>query len=239
MRHSLVEARLGMVRRVAGRIHQVVKGYVDMDDVVSLGMTGLVEAAARYDAGRGVPFDTFALYRIRGAIYDGLRRMSRVPRRVQQQIAPHAGACLVDRPPRWRMIVGQRRRASKEPHAAAGRHDSHGALYMTTATDGTVRCLSLEAVVEAGRQIPCLVGETPDAALVRKRLWRHVGEAVRALPARERHFIEKCYVEGKSLVEAGQELGLSRSWSSRLHARAVDMLRDRLRDLGVEQPDDG
>jgi RNA polymerase sigma factor for flagellar operon FliA len=63
------------------------------------------------------------------------------------------------------------------------------------------------------------------------RLSARVADVLSDLPASERELIRKHYWDGKDLSEAGAELGISRSWSSRLHARAIDRIRDRLADL--------
>src|SRR6516164_7092955 len=72
---SLVEQHLPLVHAVARKVKRTLNAAVDLEDLVGYGSKGLVEAAERFDARQGVAFSTFAYYRIRGAMYDGLRTM--------------------------------------------------------------------------------------------------------------------------------------------------------------------
>jgi RNA polymerase sigma factor for flagellar operon FliA len=237
-RRKLVDENLDLVHRIASRIHEHVRSYVELNELVSMGTTGLIEAAGRYDAAHQASFRTYAYYRIRGAIYDGLRKMSHLPRRAHRLLvaARQADAYLEDlhqRPDPDAAGTGAAAGGTPRAHTA----NNLRRLYQAMCGVATVLAVSPDAPLEAGSRIPC-PSDAPDTMLARARLWRQVSEAVQALPARERHFIVKCYFEGKTLVEAGAELGLSRSWSSRLHARAVDKLRQRLMEQGAEPPDD-
>ncbi|NJM91172.1 MAG: hypothetical protein HC863_02665 [Myxococcales bacterium] len=79
---QLVEQHLDLARRAAAMVYPRVRDHVEFEELVSLGRTGLVEAASRYDAARGASFATFAWYRVQGAIIDGLRKQTTLPRRV-------------------------------------------------------------------------------------------------------------------------------------------------------------
>jgi RNA polymerase sigma factor for flagellar operon FliA len=72
----LMAAYLGLVRALAWKIHQKLPRHVELDDLVGYGCIGLAEAAKAYESQRGVKFSTFAHLRIRGAIMDGLEKMS-------------------------------------------------------------------------------------------------------------------------------------------------------------------
>ncbi len=87
IRDRLILENLHCVRHVLGRIASGLPSFVDTDNLESAGMVGLVEAAANFDASRGVAFSTFASYRIRGAIYDELRRNCPLPQHVLEQWA--------------------------------------------------------------------------------------------------------------------------------------------------------
>ncbi len=73
-RNELVLSFRPYVIRIAHAIVLTVPTYVELDDLIGWGYLGLIEAADRFDGSRGVPFRSFAHYRIKGAIYDGLRR---------------------------------------------------------------------------------------------------------------------------------------------------------------------
>src|ERR1700758_114335 len=74
-KNQLVEQHLGLVQAIARKVKKTLGARIDLDDLVAYGAKGLVEAAERYDARPGVAFTTFAYYRIRGAMFDGLRTM--------------------------------------------------------------------------------------------------------------------------------------------------------------------
>ena len=73
---QLMTDNQGLVRSLAKRIHRGLPSYVELEDLVAYGQMGLAEAAKSFDATRGHQFSTFAYYRIRGAIYDGLGKMN-------------------------------------------------------------------------------------------------------------------------------------------------------------------
>src|SRR5262245_40849715 len=72
---QLVEQHLSLVQAIARKLKKTLRTSIEYDDLVAYGSKGLVEAAERYDARPGVAFTTFAYYRIRGAMFDGLRTM--------------------------------------------------------------------------------------------------------------------------------------------------------------------
>ena len=74
-RDRLVEENVDYVRALAGQIREHLTASVDLEDLVAYGLKGLIEAADRFDPRQRVRFTTFAYYRIRGAMFDGLRRM--------------------------------------------------------------------------------------------------------------------------------------------------------------------
>src|SRR3569623_2235336 len=74
-RDSLVQQHLGLVQSVARKLRKQITARIDFDDLVGYGSKGLIEAAARFAPAHGVAFTTFAYYRIRGAMLDGLRTM--------------------------------------------------------------------------------------------------------------------------------------------------------------------
>jgi RNA polymerase sigma factor for flagellar operon FliA len=84
---------------------------------------------------------------------------------------------------------------------------------------------SLEALEEQGFDAPDPTLPVADERIDTSRLSAKLREALAALPEKERVLVTKHYWEGKNLLEAGAELGISKSWASRLHAQAVERLR--------------
>src|SRR6185436_11369037 len=79
-RQHLVDGNIPFVRSIAAKVKEQLPREIEFDDLVSYGMQGLLEAADRYDLQHGCAFTTFAYYRVRGAIFDGLRGMGWLPR---------------------------------------------------------------------------------------------------------------------------------------------------------------
>src|SRR5438045_7517774 len=79
-KQRLVADNLPFVRAIAAKVKEQLPREIEFDDLVAYGTQGLIEAAERYDPAHGTAFTTFSYYRIRGAIYDGLRGMGWLPR---------------------------------------------------------------------------------------------------------------------------------------------------------------
>lgn len=206
-------------------IYPRVKEHVDFDDLVSLGQAGLVEAASRYDAGKGASFATFAWYRVQGAIIDGLRRQTTLPRRVWAKLVALRAASdyLETQAERERGVPG--RGAPSETAATLAKvKDAISAIR-------TMYITSLDAAREQGFDAPD-ESKDPSASLRAAELAARLRKALESLPERERTLLTKHYWEGKNLVEAGNELGISKSWASRIHSQAVDRLRAQLEREG-------
>lgn len=225
-RSRLVDEHLPLVRAVAAQIKRYLPPSIELDELVSYGAAGLLEAAERYDDRHGVTFSTFAYYRVRGAIFDGLRQIGHLPRTEYARLRAHERAHeylsnLQDRE------IGARAQGGAP---ATTLEDEAEALYSALSGVVTSFVTSLEALAEAGEEFLDETADDPAERIHVRELSPRVRTALAALPEKERHFIEKHYFEGKTLLEAGQELGLSKSWASRLHARAIELLRDQLND---------
>src|SRR2546423_15128917 len=95
-RQRLVDANVPFVRSIAAKVKEQLPREIEFDDLVSYGMQGLLEAAERYDLSHGTAFTTFAYYRVRGAIFDGLPGMGGLPRgeNARLRVEERAGAFL-------------------------------------------------------------------------------------------------------------------------------------------------
>jgi RNA polymerase sigma factor for flagellar operon FliA len=87
LRNRLIERYLDVVRFTAERLHKRLPSEVDVEDLMSAGLFGLMDAIDAFDPGRGVKFETYCAPRIRGAIFDELRSMDWVPRLVRSRTA--------------------------------------------------------------------------------------------------------------------------------------------------------
>lgn len=226
-KNQLVEKHLGLVQAIARKVRRTLGGArapIEVEDLVGYGAKGLVEAAERFDARQGVAFSTFAYYRIRGAMFDGLRSMGWYSR------GDYARYRAEER-------ANEYLRSQAEREGAANAQGGVGAKPGPTAETlaEIARALSGVAAVhitslEAASRVADDSLPPVDAALDIGRLGKRVREALETLPEKERRLMDLYYFSNKTLEEAGAELGLSKSWACRLHARAVDLLRKAMGD---------
>lgn len=221
---KLVERHLDLPRRAAAMIYPRVRDHVEYDELVALGNAGLAEAAQRFDPARGVPFSAFAWYRVQGAIIDGMRRMSQLPKRVWAGlVALRAASEYLEH--RVEREAGAAKTGAPPPAGA----DALAAVKSAMSAIRTMYVTSLDAMT--GVEISSESQSAPDR-IDSQRIAAKLHDALGSLPERERALMTKHYWEGKTLLEAGAELGISKSWASRLHAQAVDRIRAIVDDDG-------
>lgn len=236
VRDSLIERHRSYVRALAVDIVKNLPASIELDELVACGDLGLIEAAERYDARRGVSFQTFAYYRIRGAIYDGLRKMGYLSRaeHTRSRFAAHANDLLEAR--------------AGDDHAGAT-----AASGATTARSRSIDDEIEEAQAIIGDLIPIYIlsldaeqsREIADRKahalenIEQEELFSLTRALVAELPADDRQFIEDVYFRELTATAAGAKLGASRSWSSRLHTRAIKHLRELMEERGLLNSNDG
>jgi RNA polymerase sigma factor for flagellar operon FliA len=190
-----------MVRALAARLRRELALAGEFDDLVAYGFGGLLEAKRRFDASRGVRFNTYAYYRIRGAILDGVRQMAPLSRRAVEDARAHAQRTPTAAPtPLDRAFT----RISASLTAAAPLHGRYG-------------------------------DQSPETILIRQESIRALLQALERLPERHRRVIRRRYFEGWALNDVAKELGISKSWASRLHAQALGKLKAEVERTGSEK----
>lgn len=217
-----------LVKFVAGRVGAGLPNSVDPGDLVSAGVFGLIDAIERFDPARGVKFETFAVPRIRGAVFDGLRALDWVPRSVRSRAreVEHAMSEL----------EGKLGRAPDDEELAAHLHLSPEEFQRWLAAIGSTTVGPLDRALAAGAEPRALSGDVPDspAAVVEEgEVRRLVRQEVRRLPEREKLVMSLYYDEGLTLAEIGGVLGVTESRVSQIHTKAVLHLRARLSASGV------
>jgi RNA polymerase sigma factor for flagellar operon FliA len=222
---QLIEENQGLVRSLARRIHRGLPPHVELDDLVAYGELGLVEAANGFDASRGHQFSTFAYYRIRGAIYDGLSKMNWY-NRSQYQAARNeqlSGEVLA--------LEGEQ----NETAPAESFEDDARWLKRTAGSLGVVYLMTHRSDEEGDRETALVDASTPTPAAVVSR--RETNEkliaSIDTLSEEAASLIRAVYFEGLTLQDAGKRIGVSKAWASRLHAKSLEQLARSLRRAGV------
>ena len=224
-RDRLVGEHVDMARRIALRVARRVPDWMSPDDLVSAAMTGLIEAADRYDGTREEPFVAFAEKRIRGAVLDELRRGDMMPRRVRQT-ARKVGATI-------RQLEQRLGRAPEDTEIAA-----ELGVSIETYRD-ELEMLTHVSFVDLSAREDRLEGETgaPDGEVERAQLVARLRQGLDALPERDAQILSLYYVEEFNYAEIGELLKVSVSRVCQLHARALARLRAEFEDV-IESEED-
>ena len=218
---ALVEQYTPFVRSIAAKAKKSFAKTIDFDDLVSYGMTGLLEAAERYDPKYGANFMTFSYYRIRGAIYDGLRGMGWVSRSEYQKIR------FEERATAYLENVANRQLGSTADHKSIT--DNVEELADQVSQLVTIYVTSLEGLEDL--QVEDKTKKAVDDRYHDVEMRDHVRDALLKLPESERKLLYLYYFKEMSLQEVGAELGLSKSWTSRRHAQAIEKRSRILQDI--------
>lgn len=212
----LIEANVAYAHALAAEVIRKLPPELERKDIQGWAELGLVEAANSFDRTRGVQFRTFAYYRIRGAIYDGLRKMGWYPKGQYQQMRFEMAANEYLKEVAW-----EAPRAGSAELQVKDLREHAGNLTMCY-------MLSLEAM--PGEPVD-QKQTSAESAVVLGEQRKNLRRSLLQLPEINRRVLEYCYFGGLTLEEIGRKLGLSRSWVCRLHAKSLAMLRKHLLHL--------
>ena len=222
---------LPIVRFLARRIHERLPQHVDIEDLVSAGVVGLMYAFSKFDPGKKVQFRSYAQFRIRGAILDSLRTLDWSPRELRRK-----GRAVEEA---IRVLTARMGHAPDEAEVAAE---------MTLALDEyqqllgdlkglEIGTLHMERNEDSGEEelayIPSRPEDDPLFNCLRGELEERLADAIQNLPDRERLVMSLYYYEEMTMHEIGLALGVVESRVSQVHASAVVHLRSALRDLAA------
>jgi RNA polymerase sigma factor for flagellar operon FliA len=222
LRNRLVVQHAPLVKYVVGRVRAGLPQNVDGNDLVSEGVVGLIDAIEKFDPGRGLQFQTYAVARIRGAIIDSLRASDWVPRSVRSRLREieRAQATL-------EATLG---RSPDDEEMAAELGVTMTELQETYARAAYTSVASLDEIGMSGEDVG---PATPGLDEADDEMKQALGQVVRQLPERDQVIIALYYYEGLTLSEIGQVLGVSESRVSQLHTRAALSLRSKLQAMSA------
>ena len=213
-----------LVDMLARQLRRQFGPYVQYDDLVSQGREALLAAARSFDADRGLVFRRWANLRVRGAMIDSVRSSGNLPRRVYRKLRAVQAADRVHE------VAAEEQAAAPpaSPEAADARlADQLGSAAMAMAL-GFLSMRSSDALETAADP-----SASAEEAVGNAEILAAVRAAIAERPEAERHLLQRHYFDDVNFDEAARELGLSKSWASRLHARAIEGLARTLRNRGV------
>jgi len=226
-RDQLIVAYSPIVKYVAGRIASRMPSHVEIADLVSYGLGGLITAVERFEPSRGVKFESYAGIRIRGAIIDGLRSMDWVPRSVRAEARKIENAISelsvrLQRAPTDDELADRLSMSAAELDAAFLRVANSKLVALdeplVTIGDGDNSRTRLDAVPDT---------DAVDASegVMATELGREIAAAIEQLPERERIVLTLKFRQELKNTEIGEILGISESRVCQIHTKAVLRVR--------------
>jgi RNA polymerase sigma factor FliA len=229
IRDRLILTYAPLVKYVAGRLGSGLPAHVDEGDLVSYGLLGLIGAIERYDPGRDIKFETYAIARIKGAIIDELRALDWVPRSVRSR-AREIERAIAELEAKLGTAPTDEEIAAKIGITVTELEDS-----LTDISRSSIAALDeLWSVSGDGDQVSLLdtiedtTGPRPAEALDVTETREALADAIARLPEREKLVVTLYYYEELTLREIGEVLGVTESRVSQLHTKAILRLKARL-----------
>lgn len=233
LRERLILHYSPLVKYVAGRVGVGLPSNIDQSDLVSYGIFGLIDAIEKFDPGRAIKFETYAISRIRGAIIDELRAIDWIPRSIR------AKAREVERA--YATLESRLQRTPSEPEVAAELDVTIEDLHRIFGQVSFVNVVALDELLHIGgeRGDKVTLGDTivdakaadPVVAFEDEETRYLLADAIATLAEREKIVVTLYYYEGLTLAEIGQVLGVTESRVCQLHTKSVMQLRAKMSDL--------
>ncbi|PAV27357.1 RNA polymerase sigma factor FliA [Tamilnaduibacter salinus] len=221
---QLVEQHAPLVKKIALHLQARLPDSVQLDDLIQAGMIGLLEAAGKFESGKGASFETYAGIRIRGAIVDEIRRGDWVPRSVHRNARRISQAI--------KTIEDRTGRAAQDSEVAEELDMTPSEYSACLADANSGRLFSLDELNDSG-DVPIdmeTASDDPYRELSSDSFRRQLATEIEALPEREKLVLSLYYQEELNLREIGAVIGVGESRVSQIHSQAAMRLRARLVD---------
>ena len=225
VREKIIIEYAGLVKIVAGRLSMYLGYNVDYDDLVGYGIFGLIDAVDKFDYSKGIKFETYASFRIRGAILDEIRKMDWIPRTLRQKQKKLDTAL--------KKIELELGRSATDEEIAKELDITIDELDSWQNQANLTNLLSLDEYVEAGRDINSEKSltsryDSPEKMMEKEELKEILIQSLEALTEKEKKVILLYYYEELTLKEISNILEVSESRISQLHTKALQKMRTKL-----------
>jgi RNA polymerase sigma factor for flagellar operon FliA len=217
-----VAAGLPFVESLARRMASTMPHSIDLGDLVQDGVLGLIDAANRFDEGRGIKFETFAERRVRGAMIDALRRDAwpRGVRRVRRELE-------AAREQLRRELGAEPTLSDLARRVGADEARLERTIVRINTIESTSPLASFDSLDTATLPAVLVPSEppAPDRLYEQSEVRDRVRSAMAMLPERERRIINLYYFAEATMKQIGDAIGVNESRVSQLHARAIQRLK--------------
>jgi len=229
-RDRLVLQHQPLVRAIAVRVYETLPVHVDLDDLIHAGIMGLFDAALKYNDDKQVSFQSYAKHRIKGAILDSLRDLDWASRDLRKrhkrlEEITRELASTMERTPteheiadkmgmdvdRWRQVAVEMRMV--------------GLLSASTRAN--------ESENQNTPEFPAASDLNPDVLTGKRQLRSVLSAALKPLPERYQAVVQLYYVQGKTMREIGEALGINESRVSQIHKAALEKMAEHLQARGI------
>jgi RNA polymerase sigma factor for flagellar operon FliA len=232
IREAFIKQYAPLVKYVAGKVAVGMPHNVEFDDLVGFGVFGLLDAIDKFDPDKNVKFKTYAVTRIRGAIFDELRSIDWVPRSVRQKTREVEEAIG--------SLEAQLGRTATDQEIAIAMGMNEDEFQRTMTRISSTSILSLDDVwfsgdendkVSIGDGIESPASLNPDVIVEKDEIRRVIVDAINELPDKEKKILVLYYYEDLTLKEIGKVLEVTESRVSQLHTKAILRLRAKLTNI--------
>ena len=213
---NLVSLHLPLVKRIANHLAVKLPAHIEIDDLIQVGLIGLLKAKEDYQADSGATFSTYATIRIRGAMMDELRARDWLPRSVQKNLGKVAKA-----------VQGAEQRLGRAPmdgEVASELGISLGEYHELLGDVSLARLTPVEDVETVAGDLE------PDQEVIESLRATALSDAIEELPEKEQLMMSLYYVDNLNLKEIGLVLKVSESRVSQIHGQAIARLKAKLSD---------